>query len=95
MEAILAYVRREPVVLLDAIKALLALVVVFGLPIPAGLDLALAGALVAVLTIVTRGKVSPVGDEEEEVEEEEEEEVPAEDPIDEAPDAVPRDDTEE
>lgn len=96
MEAIVAYLKREPVVLLDAVKALLAIVVIFGLPVPPGLDVAIAGALVALLTIATRGMVSPVPDEvDEEVEEEAEEEVPSEDPIDEAPDAVPRDDTEE
>lgn len=101
MNAILAYIKREPVVLLDAVKAILALVVILGLPVPAGLDVALAGVLVTILTIATRGMVTPVPkeeadeldilDEEEPVEEVVEEEVPAEDPIEEAPDAVPRD----
>lgn len=65
METVVAYLKREPVAVLDVVKALLALLIVFGLPIPPGLDVAVAGVVVALLTVVTRGKVSPVQNEEE------------------------------
>lgn len=59
MSAILEYIKREPVVVLDVVKYVLAALVLFGLPIPPGLDALVAGALVAVLSIVTRGMVTP------------------------------------
>ncbi|WP_144121119.1 hypothetical protein [Catellatospora sichuanensis] len=55
------FLKDNPVVLMDLVKAVLALVVVFGLPIPPGLDVAVAGAIVAALTVVTRSLVMPVG----------------------------------
>lgn len=93
MEAILLYLKREPVAVMTAVKALLAVLIVFGIPLPPGLDVALAGLVVALLTIFTRSLVSPVEEAEDDTEADAEE-VPAEDPIEEAPDAVPRDEEE-
>lgn len=93
MEAILLYLKKEPVAVMTTVKALLAVLIVFGVPLPPGLDVALAGVVVAVLTILTRSLVTPVGEVEDDTEADDEE-VPAEDAVEEAPDAVPRDDEE-
>ncbi|MEV6638093.1 hypothetical protein AB0M54_45960 [Actinoplanes sp. NPDC051470] len=58
---VVAFLRDNPVVVLDVLKAAVALLLVFGLPIPAGLDVAAAGLVVAVLTVVTRQAVTPNG----------------------------------
>lgn len=55
----LEFVRRNPVVVLDVVKAAVAVLLVFGLPIPAGLDVAAAALVVAALTVVTRQAVTP------------------------------------
>ncbi|WP_200209104.1 hypothetical protein [Micromonospora coerulea] len=55
-----AYIKDNPVVLLDLVKYVLAALVLFGLPIPPGIDVVVAGAVLAVLTLVTRAKVVPV-----------------------------------
>lgn len=52
--------KGNPVLILDLIKAVLAVLIIFGLPIPAGLDIALAAVVVAALSIVTRSMVRPV-----------------------------------
>jgi hypothetical protein len=57
---LVAYVKDNPVVLLDIVKYLAAALVLFGLPIPPGVDVAVAGLILAVLTVVTRSAVVPV-----------------------------------
>lgn len=57
---VLDYVKGNPVLLLDLLKYLLAALVLFGLPIPPGLDVLLAGAILAGLTLFTAGQVTPV-----------------------------------
>ncbi len=52
LAGVLAYAKDNPVLLLDLLKYALACLVLFGLPIPAGL-------VVAVLTLVTAGQVTP------------------------------------
>ena len=54
------FVKDNPVVVIDLVKYALAVLVLFGLPVPAGLDVALAGLIVAALSIYTRSKVTPV-----------------------------------
>lgn len=53
------YIKENPVVLLDVLKYVLAGLVLFGLPIPPGVDALLAGAILAVLTVATRQAVTP------------------------------------
>ncbi|MDM4718448.1 hypothetical protein QTQ03_02135 [Micromonospora sp. WMMA1363] len=55
------YVKDNPVVLLDLIKYAVAVLVLFGLPVPPGVDVAVAGVTLGVLTIITRSQVVPVG----------------------------------
>lgn len=62
------YVKDNPVVLLDVLKYALGALVLFGLPIPPGLDVLVAGLILAGLTIVTRSKVVPVAKHEQAVE---------------------------
>lgn len=56
----LDYVRGNPVVVHDIVKYVVTLAVLFGLPIPPGVDVALAGLIFAGLSIYTRSKVTPV-----------------------------------
>jgi hypothetical protein len=51
---------REPVAVLDLIKYIVAAGVAFGLPIDAEQKVALLGLAAALLTFITRQKVSPV-----------------------------------
>lgn len=60
-QAIVEKLRSNPVLVMDLVKAVIALVVIFGIPIPPGLDIAVAGVLVAVLSVFTRGMVMPMG----------------------------------
>lgn len=92
MEAILLYLKKEPVAVMTTVKALLAVLIVFGVPLPPGLDVALAGVVVAVLTILTRSLVTPVGEVEDDTEADEEE-IPAGE-VEEAPEEVPIDEEE-
>ncbi|MCG5459617.1 hypothetical protein PSH03_005401 [Micromonospora sp. PSH03] len=62
------YLRGNPVVLLDLMKYAAVVAVLFGLPIPPGVDVAVAGAVLAVLTIITRSRVVEVGKHTREVE---------------------------
>lgn len=54
------FIKNNPVVVLDFVKYALAVLVLFGLPVPPGLDVALAGLVVAGLSLYTRSKVTPV-----------------------------------
>lgn len=58
-KGVVTYVKGNPVLMLDLVKYALAALVLFGLPIPAGLDVILAGAILTALTIVTAGQVTP------------------------------------
>lgn len=55
------FVKDEPVAVLELVKALLVLAA-FVVPIPAGFDLAVAGVVMAVMTLVQRSKVTPAHD---------------------------------
>ncbi len=59
VNVILERVKRNPVVVLDVVKALVVLATLFGLPLPPGVDVAVAGLAVAVLSLVTRQAVTP------------------------------------
>lgn len=52
---------REPALFMGALQALLALVIAFGLNLSEVQIAALLGTSAAVLALVTRSKVSPVG----------------------------------
>jgi hypothetical protein len=52
------FVRDNPVVALDIAKYTVALLIVFGLPIPPGVDVVLAALVVSVLSAVTHKLVS-------------------------------------
>ncbi|XVU22542.1 hypothetical protein ACQPZJ_35475 [Actinoplanes sp. CA-054009] len=69
MNAILERVKRNPVLVLDVVKAVLALLIVFGVPLPPGLDVALAGVVIAGLSLLTRSAVTPNATVDEKVEE--------------------------
>lgn len=60
MGRLLEYVRHNPVVVHDVVKYAVTLAVLFGLPVPPGVDVAIAGLFFALLSIYTRSKVSPV-----------------------------------
>lgn len=53
--------KSEPVLILNAVKALIALAVVFGLQLPAGADVAILVALEAVVQVFVRSRVTPTG----------------------------------
>jgi hypothetical protein len=53
---------REPVLLLNVVRALIVVAVLFGLDLPAGGDVAILAAAEAALTLSTRYVVTPVGD---------------------------------
>lgn len=55
----LEYLKGEPVVVLDVIKALVALLVLFGLHLPVAFAATATALVLAVLTLVTRSKVVP------------------------------------
>lgn len=57
----LRYVKDNPVVLYDLLKYGMAVLVVLGLPVPPGVDVAVGGVVLAALTIITRSQVVPVG----------------------------------
>lgn len=59
MSAVWQRIKREPVLLLDLLKAVLAVLLVFGVPLPPGVDIALAGLTIAVLSLFTRSRVEP------------------------------------
>lgn len=56
----LTYLRENPVVLLDLVKYAVVVAALFGLPLPPGIDVAVASAVLAVLTLITRAKVVPL-----------------------------------
>ena len=51
---------REPVLILDFIKAFIAVAIVFGLDLPVGADIALVGLSTAFLAILQGQSVTPV-----------------------------------
>lgn len=55
----IVFMKDNPVVVLDVVKYVLAGLVLFGVPIPPGLDVLAAGLVLAILTIVTRQLVTP------------------------------------
>ncbi|GAB3847300.1 hypothetical protein GCM10029963_28520 [Micromonospora andamanensis] len=57
----LTYITENPVVLLDIIKYAIAALVLFGVPVPPGVDVAIAGAVLGALTLITRAVVVPLG----------------------------------
>lgn len=63
------WVKRNPVIVLDIAKYLLAGLVLFGIPVPAGLDAVIAGLVLAGLSIATRQLVTPNGEVEKRVDE--------------------------
>lgn len=54
----IAYLKDNPVIVLDLVKYILAGFVLFGLPIPQGFDVIVAGAVLTVLTVITRSRVA-------------------------------------
>lgn len=56
----LRFLKNEPVVILDVVKAAVAVVLLFGLHLPVGFAAAATALVVALLTLVTRAKVVPV-----------------------------------
>lgn len=54
------YIKKEPVAVLDIVKAAVVLLVAFGVPVSVEQKVAIAGVVAAVLTIVARQMVSPV-----------------------------------
>ncbi|MDG4826013.1 hypothetical protein O7635_29540 [Asanoa sp. WMMD1127] len=55
------FIKDNPVLLLDLLKYVLAALILFGIPVPPGLDVLIAGAVVAVLSFITRSAVTPNG----------------------------------
>lgn len=51
---------REPAVIIGAVQAIIALAVIFGLPLPAGADAAIIAVVVALGALITRSQVTPV-----------------------------------
>ena len=50
---------RNPVLILNAVRAVLAVAVIFGLDLPVGAEAAILGAAEAILTLTTRELVTP------------------------------------
>jgi hypothetical protein len=63
------WIKRNPVIVLDIVKYLAAGLVLFGIPVPAGLDVVIAGLVLAGLSIATRQLVTPNGEVEKQVDE--------------------------
>lgn len=59
LKGVASYVKGNPVLMLDLVKYVLSALVLFGLPIPDGLDVVVAGAILTILTIATAGQVTP------------------------------------
>lgn len=56
---ILQAIKANPVVALDVVKYSLALLMLFGVPVPPGVDVALAALVVALGSLLTRALVTP------------------------------------
>lgn len=65
----LDFIKANPVLVMDAVKAALAIAVYFGLPVSAGLAAPLAVLVYGALSVATRGMVVPVAKHDEAVEE--------------------------
>lgn len=54
------FLALEPVLWMNVIRAVLVLLVLFGLPLPIGADVAVLAACEAVLTLFVRSRVTPL-----------------------------------
>ena len=60
MNALIALIQREPVILTNAAAAVIALAVAFGLPVTPDQKVAILGVVGLVATVVARSQVTPV-----------------------------------
>jgi hypothetical protein len=69
MASVITWIKGNPVIVGDVIKYGLALLVLFGVPVPAGAAAAISALIVALGSLVTRSQVSPTATVEAKVEE--------------------------